>query len=131
MRATRRAGVHRHAAIRTILGRLLRCRLNEDLRDTPGDETDDEKIDGRCQKVTEPELYRTDVPGHLLPLSTGCNHQYHRHDEIVDHGLDERIQGGPDDDGDSKCDDVLLEQKLLELFQHGHWLVRLGFCREG
>ena len=49
-------------------------------------------------------------------------------DEVVDDRFHQRVEGGADDDRYRQCNDILLQQKVLELLDHGHRALRLkGF----
>src|ERR1700686_2903827 len=109
MWAPRSSAVDRHPAERTIsLGRVGDW-LDEDLRDPPGDKSDDDEVDRGGDKVSNTKFYRADAPRRFLPLATGADCNPDRHDEIFDERLDERGERGGYHDRYRQRHNVLFE----------------------
>src|SRR3982074_1176839 len=98
MRAARSSGVDRHPAERTIPLGYLGRRLDEDLRDPPGNKSDDHEVDSGGDAVSNAKFPGTDAPRRFLPFTTRPNCDDNRHDEIIDERLDERGESGRDND---------------------------------
>src|SRR3982751_1178125 len=129
MRTTRRANIRIQSAEGTFLRRRRRLRLDEDLRDSPRDKSDDDEVDHRGQKISNTKLYRTNIPRRLLPVAPGTDRNYDRHDEVVYECLHQRVERRSNDDGDRQRDDVLLQQEVLEFLEHAHRSLREGLTR--